>query len=316
MHTFSTAHTGASADERAARAVLSWLYEPGDRRLGALVDELGPQAAVDAGAEQTSIDYRAELRSLPTGTDLRREATRQVEQAQQDGMRILIPADHDWPPSLRAPDAPVCLWALGTTPLPPPTRTVAIIGSTDSTAYGTYMASGIAYGLAESPPYTVISTGAAGIDRAALTGALANHGHPVALCPGGLDLRFSGPPWPQRDQVIAEGLLLSAWPPGARPGPARARTNQRLLSRLVAGTVLVEADPNSRAIAALQDTLEVGGVGMAVPGPVTSVQSAGCHALLRDDRRVRLVTNAADVTDVLLRRAGRRAWAEPAGDPR
>jgi DNA processing protein len=35
-----------------------------------------------------------------------------------------------------------------------------------------------------------------------------------------------------------------------------------------------------------------------VPGPVTSEQSAGCHALIRDDRAA-LVTSAEDVLAVL-----------------
>ena len=51
MQPFSTAHIGASADERTAGALLSWLFEPGDRMLGALVDELGPQRAMTAVAE-------------------------------------------------------------------------------------------------------------------------------------------------------------------------------------------------------------------------------------------------------------------------
>ena len=37
---------------------------------------------------------------------------------------------------------------------------------------------------------------------------------------------------------------------------------------------------------------------MAVPGPVTSEQSAGCHQLIRDWHAT-LVTSPADVIDVL-----------------
>jgi DNA processing protein len=34
---------------------------------------------------------------------------------------------------------------------------------------------------------------------------------------------------------------------------------------------------------------------MAVPGPATSLMSAGCHQLLRADTRIRPVTSAADI---------------------
>jgi DNA processing protein len=49
---------------------------------------------------------------------------------------------------------------------------------------------------------------------------------------------------------------------------------------------------------------------MVVPGPVTSVMSAGCHELLRCHPQAELVTGPADVLEALVRRGRHTAAPE------
>jgi DNA processing protein len=96
--------------------------------------------------------------------------------------------------------------------------------------------------------------------------------------------------------VLDDGLLVSEWPPGCAPLQHRFLVRNRLIAALTRGTVVVEAAARSGAQATAHRARDLGKAVMAVPGPVTSAMSVGCHELLRDtERGVALVTSAAEV---------------------
>jgi DNA processing protein len=72
----------------------------------------------------------------------------------------------------------------------------------------------------------------------------------------------------------------------------------RVIAALTAGTVMVEASARSGARQTLGRAALLGRVVMAVPGPVTSAMSVGCHQAMRQ-LGARLVTCYADVLDEL-----------------
>ncbi|MEU4680414.1 DNA-processing protein DprA [Micromonospora sp. NPDC023737] len=285
---------GAYFDEWIARGQLGWLYEPGDTRLHALLTEHGPVSTYRLlSAGTASLPVRAELRHLPH-VHLWAAATAAVDTAQRGPIRVVIPGDPDWPAGLRdlGATAPVCMWARGPAHNPSFDRSVTIVGSRASTSYGNHIAGYLAAGLTEHA-WTVVSTGGLGIDGAALQAAA--DGHAVALLGHGIDQIHPTAHRALFERLADRSLLLSAWPPGARPTRERAQANRKLLAAVTAGTVVVEASLRSGAREVLQQAADWGRVGMVVPGPVTSLTSAGCHALLRTDRRIRPVTDAADV---------------------
>jgi DNA processing protein len=100
------------------------------------------------------------------------------------------------------------------------------------------------------------------------------------------------------DSIVEHGLLVSAYPPGTVAARHRLAARGGLLAALATATVVVEAGlrSGSRAVAATAAAL--GRPVMAVPGPVTSAMSTGCHDLLRDGTAV-LVTSATDILDAL-----------------
>jgi DNA processing protein len=94
--------------------------------------------------------------------------------------------------------------------------------------------------------------------------------------------------------VDVGGCLVSEYP-GATPG-ARHRfpERNRLISGLCRGVLVVEAGERSGSLITAGFALEQGRDVLAVPGPVGSGLSRGCHRLLRDGAAL-----VEDVGDVL-----------------
>ncbi len=291
---------------RLARATLGWLFEPGSTWLTSLLAEHGPQdaAAIVADGQLPHDELLRELRQASASRlplhKMWQTASSAVH-AQRDRWRVLIPEDPDWPEGLRSQGAngvldPVCLWARGPAAPAPLRDSVAVVGARASTAYGQHTAAEFAYRLAEAG-YTVMSSGGYGIDEAALRGALtgADAATAMVMQPCGLDRVHPNANSRLIEQAAEQGLVLTAWPPAASPTRERFAANQLLLAAIAGSVVLVEASLRSSSLNTTAHALRLGRTVMALPGPVTSATSAGCHQLLRADRRVHLVTSANEV---------------------
>jgi DNA processing protein len=109
-------------------------------------------------------------------------------------------------------------------------------------------------------------------------------------------------------RIGQHGLLFSEYPPGIRPARHRFLTRNRLVAAVAGAAVVVEAGLRSGAANTAAWARALGRVVAAVPGPVTSSASAGCHALLRNGAE--LVTRADDIVE-LVGRIGELALEEP-----
>ncbi len=87
--------------------------------------------------------------------------------------------------------------------------------------------------------------------------------------------------------IRAQGVVVSELPPGSRPTRRRFLDRNRVIAALRRGTVVVEAATRSGAKNTAGQADELSRPVMAVPGPVTSAASAGCHELIRGSRRRR-----------------------------
>ena len=94
--------------------------------------------------------------------------------------------------------------------------------------------------------------------------------------------------------IGSQGVLVSECPPWHVPNRASLLARNRVTAALARGVVVVEAALRSGTMAAARHVRGLGRPVMAVPGPVTSVQSAGCHELIRVHGAA-CVTSAADV---------------------
>jgi DNA processing protein len=159
-----------------------------------------------------------------------------------------------------------------------------------------------------------VSGGAYGIDAAAHRGALAAEAPTVAVLACGIDRAYPSAHSALFARLAEVGLLVSEWPPGCAPLRHRFLVRNRLIAGLTGGTVVVEAAARSGALATGNRARDLGKAVMAVPGPVTSAMSVGCHELLRGrEPAVTLVTSAAQVVE----RVGRLGedLADPAERP-
>ncbi|MBR8745391.1 DNA-processing protein DprA, partial [Nocardiopsis sp. MG754419] len=96
--------------------------------------------------------------------------------------------------------------------------------------------------------------------------------------------------------VTRTGALVSERPIGRSPRAQDFLIRNRLIAALTPGTVVVEAGRRSGALNTATHTNDLHRVLMAVPGPITSATSVGCHRLLREGRAV-CVTGVADVVE-------------------
>jgi len=132
---------------------------------------------------------------------------------------------------------------------------------------------------------------------------------------GGLDQPYPRANARLFDNVAEAGLLISESPPGAAPQRHRFLIRNRIIAALSRGVVVVEAAHRSGAANTAAHAVALGRTLMAVPGPVTSPMSAGCHELIRRDSvRATLVTGAADVLE-LVGPAGTYAGTGSPGGP-
>ncbi|MEN4400680.1 DNA-processing protein DprA [Mycolicibacterium senegalense] len=291
---------------RRAWAYLSRVAEPPCAELTALVTRVGP---VEAAGRVKSGDIEPELFS-------RIEARRELDCAVKDldiidriGGRLITPDDDEWPwlsfralgvdRSRKRPNdhPPLVLWASGPVRLDEVgVRAAAIVGTRAATAYGEHVAADLAAGLVDRD-VTVVSGGAYGIDGAAHRAALACEGVTVAIVAGGIDNPYPAGHSALFHRIRQECLLISEYPPGVAPGRLRFLTRNRLVAALSGATVVVEAGLRSGAANTASWAKLLGRSVCAVPGPVTSAASAGCHVLLRNGAN--LVGRAEEIVELV-----------------
>ena len=175
-------------------------------------------------------------------------------------------------------------------------RSAAIVGTRAASPYGEYLAGELSTGLVERD-VTVVSGGAYGIDGAAHRAALAAEGSTVAVLAGGLDVLYPAGHSALLHRISRDGLLVSEYPPGVRPARHRFLTRNRLVAAVSSATVVVEAGVRSGAASTAAWASALGRAVCAVPGPVTSLASVGCHELIRSGAN--LVTRAEEVVEIV-----------------
>src|SRR5215471_18106683 len=198
----------ASGEERLARAALTYVAEPGDPVMGALLRRCAPAEIVTAliqgrapvatagpaappgpdrdrlpgsnrhrlpGPDRALARWAGRLGEAPAEADL--DAWRRA------GIRLVCPGDPEWPGQLDVlGDArPWGLWVRGNGDLRYAClRSVSIVGPRSASAYGSHVCTEMAAALAERG-WTVVSGGAFGIDGCAHRSAVMAGGVTIAV---------------------------------------------------------------------------------------------------------------------------------------
>lgn len=303
---------GALGAVRLAEAVI---VSRAPAELSAFVAESGETIAADEIESAFSrwrprLDHGAFARSLETAVRL--------------GSRFVVPGDMAWPRLVDdlAFHAPLGLWVrgdvgalVGTTRRTEATDAasdrrrrigpadhahrgaVALVGARAATGYGEHVATECAAGLAERG-YTVISGGAYGIDGAAHRASLAVAGITVAFLAGGVDRLYPLGHESLLNRIVDTGAVVSELPCGAAPTKWRFLQRNRLIAAASDATVVLEAGVRSGSLNTAGHAAALGRPLGALPGPVTSPASAGCHRLLREFDAV-CVTGATQIAELV-----------------
>ena len=312
---------GAELAESFARVAWSTVLEPGDRVAGQLINGLGAEAAlthvinrsapeviaadlVRAG-DQSGLDL-IELNDLAGGLERwvprlnSSDALRALQSAEAVGAFLLTPTDDLWPQGFAdiGFHQPVALWGRGQRQaLEHFPGSVALVGARASTGYGEHVTMELTAGLVDRG-HAVISGAAYGIDGMAHRSALASEGITVAFLAGGVDRFYPSGHDALLNRIIESGAVLAETPCGFAPTKWRFLQRNRLIAAASAATIVVEAGWRSGSLNTANHAASIGRPLGAVPGPITSASSAGCHRLLREYGAV-CVTTAGEIAELI-----------------
>lgn len=171
----------------------------------------------------------------------------------------------------------------------------AIVGTRRCSNYGKQTALEIAGDLTEAG-MVIVSGLATGIDTLVHLAAVERGKRTIAVLGTGLDEESF---YPRSNLVLAKrilatgGCLISEYPPGIRGTKFTFPNRNRIISGLSLGVLVVEAKNRSGALITAKWAKKQGKSVFAIPGSIHSLNSKGCHYLIK--RGATLVENANDI---------------------
>lgn len=221
---------------------------------------------------------------------------KELRLTRDQNVRWMTVDDSDYPALLKQMiNPPAALYVCGDL-LVEDEAAVAIVGTRRATPYGLSTAGQFAKALSRAG-VTVVSGLAEGIDRAAHEGALEAGGRTIAVVGHGLSMVYPPHHRGLAEKIAQQGAVVSEFPMGIEPEASNFPRRNRVIAGLSLGTLVVEAPARSGALITAREAGEIGRAVFAIPGPVSSPQSQGSFALLKDGAR--LVTTVGDIFEEL-----------------
>lgn len=286
-------------DELVARIALSLASGIGPKLQSTLLEHFGSAASVLTQTVESLVSVNGiGLKSATSicNPELLDEAHQILQECERLKIDVLDPLHSEYPQRLREIcDPPSVLYRRGAL-LAQDELAIGIVGSRRCTAYGRRHAERLAAALSRAG-FTIVSGLARGIDAAAHRGALQAGGRTLAILASGVKQIYPPEHRELADEISQQGALLSEMPLDQRPLPGLFPQRNRIISGICLGVIVVEATRNSGALYTARHALEQGREVFAMPGPVDSLASEGCHDLIRDG--VTLVRHVDDVLSEL-----------------
>jgi DNA processing protein len=213
-------------------------------------------------------------------------------------VKFVCTFDADFPEVLtHIPDPPLLLFYKGDLgwlrqPL------LAVVGTRKPTPYGRAACNQLCGQLAKAG-FVIVSGVAYGIDAEAHKASLRNGMGTIGVLGCGIDQVYPPSHRMLYQEIAANGLLLSEYPPGTPPRQGLFPERNRIISGLSLGVVVIEAAARSGSLITADFALEQGKEVFAVPGPIFSEVSAGPHNLLKQGAK--LVTGWEDIMEEFAR---------------
>ena len=218
-----------------------------------------------------------------------------LERIAQHHVRLITPCDDDWPIQVNdliaPPIALIVKGNIGALHM----SSLAIVGTRNPTSYGARIAGDFAAGFVDRE-WGIISGGAYGIDSYAHKGALIAEGVTVAVIASGIDINYPAGNARLFSEICESGAMVTEFMPGNKALPSRFLIRNRLIAAISKATLVVEAAFRSGSLRTARDAAELFRPVMAIPGPINSPTSEGCHRLI-GERAAEIVTSVADAVE-------------------
>ncbi|MEN9687239.1 MAG: hypothetical protein RL381_251 [Actinomycetota bacterium] len=278
----------------AKRLALFASIEPGTALWGREISQLGADTVYEKLCQggYDTVAYASLIERL-THFDL----DRTFAEIAESKARFIIPGTAEWPDALDDLEVPpigiIVKGNLDSLTGP----ALAIVGTRNPTQYGSRIAGDFAAGFVDRE-WNIVSGGAYGIDSAAHRGALVAEGRTVAVIASGIDIQYPAGNARLFDEIVENGAIISEVVPGVPALPHRFLTRNRIIAALSQATLVVEAAFRSGSLRTARDAAELMRPVMAIPGPISSPTSEGCHRLI-GERAAELVTSVADAFELV-----------------
>ncbi len=277
-----------------ARAILFSCIEPGHFFWSAEISAHGPLKVLES---ILSASYPAEkTRAIITSIRVA-EVGQILYEIEKAGAKFLTPEHEHWPVGVnQLVNPPIGLVVKGDSTCLI-TDSLAIVGSRKPTNYGANVASEFARGFSDLG-WTIISGGAYGIDSYAHRATLQANGATLAVLATGIEVAYPKSNQKLFNEMSAHGALISELMPYESAMPSRFLVRNRLIASIAKATLVVEAAYKSGSLRTAHDAAELLRPVMAIPGPINSAMSQGCHRLI-SERAAELITSVADAVEFI-----------------
>ena len=175
--------------------------------------------------------------------------------------------------------------------------TVAIIGTRRPSSYGIEQTERFAGALAKAG-VIVVSGLALGVDSIAHKAALDNGGITLAVLANGLHRIYPATHIGLAEQIVQRGgAIISEYELGEEPRKYSFLARNRIVSGVSDAVLVVEAADRSGTFSTVSHAISQNKEVFAIPGPLTSLQSAGPNRLIQQGAHVALEPN--DILEII-----------------
>ena len=277
-----------------ARAILFSCIEPGHFFWSGEISAHGPLKVLES---ILSASYPAEKTKAIIASIRVADVGQILCEIEKAGAQFLTPEHDHWPIGVnQLVNPPIGLIVKGESKCLI-TDSLAIVGSRKPTNYGANVASEFARGFSDLG-WTIISGGAYGIDSYAHRATLQANGATIAVLATGIEVAYPKSNQKLFNEMSAHGALISELMPYESAMPSRFLVRNRLIASIAKATLVVEAAYKSGSLRTAHDAAELLRPVMAIPGPINSAMSQGCHRLI-SERAAELITSVADAVEFI-----------------
>ena len=204
-----------------------------------------------------------------------------VRFCEENGIAVLTLRDSRYPSRLREIANPPRLLYVRGEIRPEDARAISVVGTRSATTYGRSQTVRLVRKLVEAG-FTIVSGLALGIDGYAHRAALDARGRTIAVLGGGVARIYPREHEDLAARVMNSGALVSEYHPLTTPLSGNFPARNRIVSGLSIGTLVIESGKKGGSMITARFAAEQSRELYAVPGPVDSPVSQGCHELIRD----------------------------------